>query len=184
MTDTLLEEKAHSPDDFFIRPVRIEDAEPLADYMKAILKDRMSSMADLDEMIVNVHRQRENIRRVQTTQAALAIVAWKGPEIIGYLNVEPGRRRKIRHVAEIGMSVREGHRRRGVGLALMEYAEAWARKTGKIEKLALNVFSGNEAAIRLYEKAGYEVEGVLKRQINLDGEYQDLILMGKLLQEG
>jgi len=181
MTDTLLEENSHSPEGFEIRPVRIDDAEPLADYVRDILADRMSSIADIDEMIVNHHRQRENIRRIQTTRNALAIIAITENQIIGYLNVEPGKRRKIAHVVDIGMSVSREFRRRGVGLALLDYAESWARNTGGITKLALNVFSGNIAGKKLYEKAGFNVEGVLRNQVNLDGEFQDLVLMAKFL---
>ena len=45
----------------------------------------------------------------------------------------------------------------GVGRALMEHAETWARQRGHT-LLTLNVFAGNERARRFYERAGYEPE--------------------------
>jgi GNAT superfamily N-acetyltransferase len=45
----------------------------------------------------------------------------------------------------------------GVGRALMEYAETWARQRG-LTLLTLNVFAGNERAQRFYERAGYAPE--------------------------
>jgi putative acetyltransferase len=84
-------------------------------------------------------------------------------------------------VAEIGMSVHGDWRRQGVATALLEHSESWARSTGKIRKLSLNVFEKNVAAIRLYQKLGYVFEGRLVNQINLDGAFQDLLLMTKHL---
>jgi GNAT superfamily N-acetyltransferase len=42
----------------------------------------------------------------------------------------------------------------GVGRALMDAAEAWAREQ-KLAMLSLNVFAGNERARRVYERLGY-----------------------------
>jgi GNAT superfamily N-acetyltransferase len=46
---------------------------------------------------------------------------------------------------------------RGVGRALMDAAEAWAREH-KLEMLSLNVFAANERARRVYERLGYTPE--------------------------
>ncbi len=45
----------------------------------------------------------------------------------------------------------------GVGRALMEHAETWARRRGHT-LLTLNVFAGNERARRFYERNGLEPE--------------------------
>ena len=49
------------------------------------------------------------------------------------------------------------------------------------EKMYLDLNAENEGALRMYEALGYEVEGRLKREILIDGQYIDLILMGKHL---
>ena len=46
---------------------------------------------------------------------------------------------------------------RGVGRALMEYAEQWARTRGHT-RLTLSVFESNKRAQALYEHAGFQVE--------------------------
>jgi ribosomal protein S18 acetylase RimI-like enzyme len=46
---------------------------------------------------------------------------------------------------------------RGVGRALMEYAERWARERGHT-RLTLSVFESNQRAQTLYERAGFQVE--------------------------
>ena len=45
----------------------------------------------------------------------------------------------------------------GIGRALMEHAELWARERG-LPLLTLNVFADNTRARRLYERAGFSVE--------------------------
>jgi ribosomal protein S18 acetylase RimI-like enzyme len=46
---------------------------------------------------------------------------------------------------------------RGVGRALMAYAERWARERGHA-RLTLSVFESNRRAQKLYEGAGFQVE--------------------------
>ncbi len=169
---------------FVVRPATSDDAPALIEYLKIILSDPMASIADLDEMLLDVHHQREHLRRTQSSPNSIALVAVHASEIIGFVTMEPGRRRKISHTVELGMSVREDWRGQGVGLALVERAEAWARANGGFEKIVLNVFSGNLAARRLYEKAGFVNEGRLRGQVKVSGERQDLILMAKYLEPG
>jgi ribosomal protein S18 acetylase RimI-like enzyme len=59
------------------------------------------------------------------------------------------------HISVIAVThAAEGH---GVGRALMEHAESWARDHGH-DRLTLSVFEGNRRAQALYERAGYRVE--------------------------
>lgn len=48
---------------------------------------------------------------------------------------------------------------RGVGAALLQAADDWARAQG-YAALTLNVFAGNDRARRVYERAGFTVETV------------------------
>ncbi|MUL38618.1 GNAT family N-acetyltransferase [Gloeocapsopsis dulcis] len=47
------------------------------------------------------------------------------------------------------------HRRRGIGTALMEYAENWAKKRGD-RQIGLQVFQCNQPALNLYNQMDYE----------------------------
>jgi ribosomal-protein-alanine N-acetyltransferase len=47
-----------------------------------------------------------------------------------------------------------------------------------LRKLWLGVYASQKAAIRLYEKAGFKVEGCLKSELYRDGKYHDRIVMG------
>ena len=65
-----------------------------------------------------------------------------------------GSMRMPRRGALIGLAVDEGWRGRGIGTALMDAAEAWARGRG-YDTLELDVADPNGDARRLYERLGY-----------------------------
>jgi ribosomal protein S18 acetylase RimI-like enzyme len=55
------------------------------------------------------------------------------------------------------LEIDEGFRGRGLGRAAMLAAEAYVKERG-VDRLGLNVFGGNAAAIRLYDDLGYGVD--------------------------
>jgi ribosomal protein S18 acetylase RimI-like enzyme len=59
------------------------------------------------------------------------------------------------HISDIAVS--KGHDGRGIGQALVRYAEQFAREH-RCERLQLAVFPGNERARSFYEQAGFGVE--------------------------
>jgi ribosomal protein S18 acetylase RimI-like enzyme len=75
-----------------------------------------------------------------------------------------------------GLSVAEEFRRRGVGRALLDAAIREATARGA-RRLTLRVLAPNEPARRLYESAGFVVEGVQRELFLLEGAYVDDILM-------
>jgi RimJ/RimL family protein N-acetyltransferase len=46
-----------------------------------------------------------------------------------------------------------------------------------MERIELDVFASNKAAIALYLKLGFVTEGVKRRARKLDGEYDDNVFM-------
>jgi ribosomal protein S18 acetylase RimI-like enzyme len=78
------------------------------------------------------------------------------------------------------MWVADDQRRRGVGRALVDAAAAWARVMGA-QQLELDVTSNNEAAIRLYEGAGFVTYG--ERRPLRPGSTLEAQRMRRLLSE-
>ncbi|HSK69067.1 MAG TPA: GNAT family N-acetyltransferase [Candidatus Limnocylindria bacterium] len=92
-------------------------------------------------------------------------------------------RRKTRHRAEIGLSVRREYWGQGLGALLMEEGIRAARAMGYL-RLELAVFADNERAVRLYERFGFTRHGALPNAFRLeDGTFRDCLLMGLELQQ-
>jgi ribosomal protein S18 acetylase RimI-like enzyme len=97
-------------------------------------------------------------------------------EVVGFCDIIPNTAKGFTHVGRLGMGVRFEWRRQGVGRRLLDACLSLARKAG-IEKVELEVFSENVAAIRLYDSFGFSQEGRKVRGRKLEDRYQDVTLM-------
>ena len=120
--------------------------------------------------------ERRFLRALRRYEDAAVFVA-EGPQgIVGRLSLGRDPHPASRHVADLGLMVAAGHRRRGIGTALLREAVEWARASG-IRKLELHVFPHNEAAIALYESFGFRREGLRRGHYRRGAEYLDAVLM-------
>jgi RimJ/RimL family protein N-acetyltransferase len=122
--------------------------------------------------------ERRYLKAIRKHPDVAVFVAESNGGIVGRLTISRDAHPASEHVADLGLMVSREHRRRGIGLALMEAAEQWAREAG-IRKLELHVFPHNLPAIRLYEKLGYEREGFRRGHYRRGDVLIDAILMAK-----
>ena len=84
------------------------------------------------------------------------------------------------HVGTIGMAVHDDFAGRGAGSALLgalvELADRWLNLT----RIELTVWTDNPRAIALYERFGFEPEGVARAYAWRDGAYADALHMARL----
>ena len=108
------------------------------------------------------------------------LVAEVDGEVVGNLGLHASGRGRRRHVANLGMSVHDHWQRRGVGTALLAAAIDIADNWLNYHRLRLEVYTDNAAALALYRKFGFEVEGTLREDAFRDGRYVDAFMMGRL----
>jgi putative acetyltransferase len=85
------------------------------------------------------------------------------------------------HVAELNMvCTHPDHGGRGVGRALTEAVIDLADNWLNVRRLGLVVFADNPRAIGLYERLGFQHEGVLREFGFKRGQYLDAVVMGRL----
>jgi len=65
----------------------------------------------------------------------------------------------LRHAHIFLLYVIPEYRRKGIGTALMEYAQNWAKNRGDIQ-IALQVFQSNTPAVNLYNQLGYQTQSL------------------------
>ena len=80
----------------------------------------------------------------------------------------------------LGMSVHDAHAGKGVGSALLAAAIDLAENWLQYSRMELTVFTDNVAALALYKKFGFEIEGTLRRYAFRDGEFVDTHTMARL----
>ena len=108
------------------------------------------------------------------------LVAEVEGEIAGHLTSERGRMLARRHEAGFGITIGSAYRGIGVGRALLEALERWAREQ-HVTRITLGVFPDNERAKALYKKMGYEEEGLARNAARFSDGYVDVLNMAKML---
>lgn len=109
----------------------------------------------------------------------LSLVAEVDGAVAGSLGLQPDGWGHL----DLGMFLAPHARGRGVGTRLVEEAVAWARARPGIFKVCLQAWPHNAAALALYRRQGFVVEGYLHRHWRRnDGELWDAVVMGLLLE--
>jgi RimJ/RimL family protein N-acetyltransferase len=83
--------------------------------------------------------------------------------------------------ANLGISIGErDYWGKGYGRDAVRVLVDYAFQHHNLVKVCLTTTADNGRAIRAYEAAGFEREGLLRRQAWVNGEYQDVVAMGIL----
>ncbi|MGE3683922.1 MAG: GNAT family N-acetyltransferase [Bdellovibrionales bacterium] len=100
--------------------------------------------------------------------------------VVGWCDVFPEENPRQSHRGALGMGLLPEFRGKGIGSKLLEAVLNHAKAFG-LEKVELHVYTTNTPAIALYEKFGFEREGLIRKYRKLDGQYFDCFAMGKFL---
>jgi RimJ/RimL family protein N-acetyltransferase len=161
----------------FVREAQPGDAAALVELARAVGAEPQGWLIT-DGGWRGVSEERRYVRAVRRHPDAAVLVAEAPEGLVGRLSLARDPHPASRHVADVGLMVALSHRRRGIGRALMQAAEEWAREAG-VRKLELHVFPHNSAAIALYESLGYVREGLRRGHYRRPDGYLDAILMAK-----
>lgn len=109
------------------------------------------------------------------------LVATIAGEVVGNLGLHAASKSpRRRHVGHIGMAVRDDRQRRGAGSALLraaiELADGWLN----YQRLELMVYTDNLAALALYRKFAFTIEGTCRAYAFREGGYVDAYAMARL----
>jgi len=83
-------------------------------------------------------------------------------------------------VGVLGIAVKSGYRRLGIGAKLIEVLLEEAKKQG-LKVIVLDVYEKNLPALNLYRKMGFKEVGRIPKAIFWKGRYIDDIKMARIL---
>ncbi len=110
----------------------------------------------------------------------LFLVAEAEGSLVGYCRCQGSTLKRFSHRVEFGICVLKAYWGYGIGKALLTQSVSWADANG-IKKMMLSVLETNTKAIALYERLGFMVEGMLKKDRLLsDGRYYSTVIMGRV----
>ncbi|QTN00700.1 GNAT family N-acetyltransferase [Sediminibacillus dalangtanensis] len=162
-----------------IRQAEEADAEKLAKVRLRIDGETENMDREQGEDSIDPLGFKELIKADGEANHNLFLVAEVGPDIVGFSRCAGSHLKRMAHQVEFGVGVRKEFWGHGIGKNLLKESISWA-DANKIVKMTLRVLETNSAAIQLYQKLGFEVEGILKKDKLLsDGAFYDTILMAR-----
>ncbi|PFH19148.1 MULTISPECIES: GNAT family N-acetyltransferase [Burkholderia] len=123
---------------------------------------------------------RQRLERIR--EQGVSLVAEIDGTVVGHLGLHPEQNPRRRHAASLGMMVDASHHGRGVGTRLLAAAIELAENWLNITRVELTVFVDNVAAVALYEKHGFRIEGEAPDYALRDGVYASVYQMARVKQ--
>ena len=157
------------------------DSAEMVEYMKKTAAETEFLSRYPDEVMQTAESEREYLRSSLASEKSMMMVCEIGGEMAGNCQFVLGRHEKMRHRATVMIALLRKFWGLGIGGIMFAELEAEAKKHGA-SQLELTVVEGNERAIALYRKMGFDVVGRMPRGfVFRDGTTHDEIYMVKII---
>ncbi len=163
-----------------VRHIKSDDAEKYMKLYSKLDEETIFRLYEPNERNISLSEQIKEIENLINNDDSTIIVAEESGELVGYLGAFGRSQNRVKHIVTIGIAILQSHVGKGIGTMLFKELEAWAKKHNK-HRLELTVMENNPGAYALYRKMGFEVEGVKKDSLLVNGEYINDIYMSKLI---
>ena len=161
-------------DTMTIRDTNVEDAAAVARMIDLVARERRFLAATVG---FSEESTRNFIAELRSADAVHVVAELEG-SLVGWCDIAPLPFEGMRHVGRLGMGVKRDCRGQGIGRRLLE--AALLQGSSRFERIELEVFGSNRAAVQLYESSGFVLEGKKRAARKLDGMSDDLLLYAKL----
>ena len=160
--------------DIHIRATTPADAQAL----QAIVADGYAQTLQLPHTSIELWEKRLSEHTLGENGWSLA--AEIEDEVVGHIVLMRETNPRRLHAAGIGMGVKAEFRGQGVGAALfsavLDLADNWLN----LKRIELTVYTDNEAAIALYKKKGFMIEGEFHAYAFRDGQFVNAYSMARV----
>lgn len=166
-----------------LRAPRIEDAQPLLDFLLTTATETEFVMRCPDECDITLEQEERFIQSKLDSEYDCMIVCEISGEIAGNCDLTFASRKKIAHRGGIAIALKQKFWGKGIGTAMFREMIALAEQRPGVLQLELEYVGGNDRGRALYEKMGFEIVGRRPDAYRLqDGTLRDEILMMKKLK--
>lgn len=163
-----------------IRKAKIHDAEQIVKVIQNA-EDSGYMLFNPGERQISAELFAKFIDVLNANEKSGVFIACEEDQVLAYLIVQNENPQRVSHRAYIVAGVHSDSRGKGVGKALFSHVITWA-KSVDLHRLELTVIAENESAVALYQKMGFEIEGVKRDSLFINDGYVDEYYMAKLLQ--
>jgi RimJ/RimL family protein N-acetyltransferase len=163
----------HDGPKLLIREATAEDARSVLDYTQQISCESDFLTFGPGEFGITEKQEVEILENSRKTENMLFILGLVNDKIVSILNFSGGKRKRVEHCGEFGLTVLKEYWGAGIGSLMIDALTAWAKNTKIIKKINLRARTDNKRAISLYERKGFVKEGTIRKEIFIDGKFYD-----------
>lgn len=175
-----LEAKDRTGRTIVLRNAEVSDAEDLIRFLKIITEETAFLIREPGEANLTLEQEERFVKNLIDAERELMLVAIMDGKHIGncsIMNISPYQRHI--HRCSVAVALYQEFCGRGIGSILMQTILGVAEQIG-YEQAELEVIFGNERAISLYRKLGFEIYGTFPNNMKYtDGQYADAYWMMK-----
>ena len=167
-----------------LRSLEKQDAGAAIFCLRKVSGETEFLMREISECGMTLVQEEEIIQRKAESPRELLLGAFADGELIGMAGLNAcGPFARVRHRANICLSLVRAHWGKGIGTAMMQALIAAAEQAG-YEQLELDVVDNNVRALAMYQRFGFECVGKIPRAMKYqDGRMADLLLMIRSLSK-
>lgn len=153
------------------------DAKAALEYMKITAAETPFLLRSPEEITMTEAQEAEYLRKVMEDPSTVMILCFVEGKLAGNCQLNRKTKKKNAHRGSIGIAIVEEFWNLGIGTAmfqeLISIAESWG-----VLQMELEVIEGNDRAMQLYRKMGFETVSYVPNAIRMpDGSFAKEFLM-------
>ena len=168
--------------ELLIREAEPKDAAELVAFLNRVSLETDFTSLDGDGILLTSEEMAIFLNKQASWDNQITLLAFLNDKIAGIVNITADQRKRVRHIGDLFIVIGKKYWNNGLGSLLLEEVVEWAQASGILRRLQLTVQTRNQAAVHLYQKHGFVIEGRQERGAYIEeGDFIDVYLMGRLI---
>ena len=168
--------------ELLIREAELKDAAELVAFLNRVSLETDFTSLDGDGILLTSEEMEIFLNKQASSDNQITLLAFLNDKIAGIVNITADQRKRVRHIGDLFIVIGKRYWNNGLGSLLLEEVIEWAQASSVLRRLQLTVQTRNQAAVHLYQKYGFAIEGRQERGAYIEeGEFIDVYLMGRLI---
>ena len=149
--------------ELLIREAEPSDAAELVTFLNRVSVETDFTSLDRNGILMTDTEMELFLDKQAHSENQITLLALLNDEIAGLVNITADQRKRVRHIGDLFIVIGKKYWNNGLGSLLLEEVIEWAQASGILRRLQLTVQTRNQAAVYLYQKHGFVIEGRQER---------------------
>ena len=145
--------------ELLIREAEPDDAAELVTFLNRVSLETDFTSLDREGILLTDAEMELFLDKQARSENQITLLALLNDEIAGLVNITADQRKRVRHIGDLFIVIGKKYWNNGLGSLLLEEVVEWAQASGILRRLQLTVQTRNQAAVHLYQKNGFVIEG-------------------------